>query len=121
MDDSKKERKAIFKQMCADVDDEKKQLADSRVEIKEQMKKLDVDSHEHSRLYLKLQKVEEELRQDWFLKLKKNGGEVPHSMGRPRNLTTKEFLEDNEKKQAEKSALEAARANAPKKTRDQLL
>jgi hypothetical protein len=38
MDEAKTERKAIFKQMCKDVDDEKKQLVDSRVEIKEQMK-----------------------------------------------------------------------------------
>ena len=85
------------------------------------MKKLGTDSHERSRLYLKLQKVEEELKQDWFLKLKKTGEEVPNSMGRPRNVPTKQFLEDNDRKQEEKSALEAARANAPKKSTQQML
>jgi len=98
MDESKQERKAIFKKMCAEVNDEKKELVEKRDDLKAQMKNLPVESHERSRLNLKLIKVEEELRQDWFLKLKKDGGEVPHSMGRPRNMTSKQFLEDNEKR-----------------------
>lgn len=55
------------------------------------------------------------------MKLKKNGGEVPKCMGRPSNMTTKQFLEDNEIKQKEKSALEAARANRKKKTTEEML
>ena len=98
MDEAKKERKSIFKKMCADVNDEKKNLVEQRDQLKAQMKHLDVDSHERTVLYLKLMKVEDELKQDWFLKLKKNGGEVPKSMGRPSHMTTKQFLEDNEKK-----------------------
>ena len=86
--------------MCAEVDDEKKQLVEQRDKIKAQMKELPTDSHERTIQYMKLMKVEEELRQDWFLKLKKNGGEVPKCMGRPSHMTTKQFLEDNDKKLA---------------------
>ena len=63
------------------------------------MKSLPIESAERTRLDLKLMKVEEELRQDWFLKLKKTGEEVPHVMGRPKNMSTKQFLEDNEERQ----------------------
>lgn len=41
-------------------------------------------------------------------------------MGRPKNMSTKQFLEDNEEKQKQKSALEAANAGKPKKTMEDL-
>ena len=84
------------------------------------MKQLPIESSERTSLHLKLMKVEDELKQDWYQKLKKTGEEVPNVMGRPKNMSTKQFLEDNDRKQKEKSALEAAREQS-KKTREEMM
>ena len=74
------------------------------------MKDLPVESADRSRLNQKVMTIDEEFRQDYLKQVKESGEELPNCM-KPKRLTTKEYLEDNERRQKEKSALEAAKAN----------
>ena len=59
---------------------------------------MDEDSQEYRKLYSIKYNVEREVRQDWYQKLKKTGQEVPHVMGKSALQTSKEFIEDYDRR-----------------------
>ena len=48
--------------------------------------------------FMKMRKMEDLIRQDWYLKLDKEGKEITPEMGKPSFLSKKKFIEDVEKK-----------------------
>lgn len=67
-------------------------------DVKKKLKRMDPDSIEYRKLYSEQYELERQVRQDWYQKLKKNNEEVPHVMGRSALQTSKEFIEDYDRR-----------------------
>lgn len=111
-DESRIERKAQFKRMMAEVKQEKEALTNKLEALKHRMKNLDQESPEYRKLYSEKYQLEREVRQDWYQKLKKRNEDVPVVMGRSALQTSKEFVEDYDRRyQEEMEARREAQAN----------
>ena len=68
--------------MMASVQQEKESVTQELKNVMQMLKGMDSDTPEYRRLYDKKYRLEREVRQDWYQKLKKNGEEVPTIHGR---------------------------------------
>ena len=111
-DESRVERKKQFKRMMAEVKQEKQELTNKLAELNKRLKKMEPEGSEFHRLYQEKYMLEREVRQDWYQKLKKRDEEVPTVMGRSALQTSKEFIEDYDRRyQAEVEARRRRREN----------
>ena len=96
----------------AEVKQEKQELTNKLAELNKRLKKMEPEGSEFHRLYQEKYMLEREVRQDWYQKLKKRDEEVPTVMGRSALQTSKEFIEDYDRRyQAEVEARRRRREN----------
>ena len=72
-------------------------LVVQRAEFKK-LYKLQDDSQMASYYMSRMKQVEQLMRQDWYIKLNKEGKEITPEMGKPTFMTKKKFMEDVENK-----------------------
>lgn len=97
-DEAKVERKKQFKRMMAEVRKGKSDITDNLEDVLAKLKTLDPESVEYRRLWDTKYRLEREVRQDWYQQLKERDEEVPHVMGKSALQTSKEFIEDYDKR-----------------------
>jgi hypothetical protein len=56
------------------------------------------DAQLKAHYFMKLRKIEDLMKQDYFLKVHREGREITQAMGKPQILTSKKFIENIEKK-----------------------
>jgi len=72
-------------------------LVKQRKEFKELYKNAD-ESQVKSYYYMKVKQFEDLIKQDWFMKLNKEGVDITPEMGKPSFTSKKKFIEDVEAK-----------------------
>ncbi len=91
-------RKQAFKKMIEELKETKsKELLKQHAEMKQKMKET-TDSQLTSHYLMKLRKIEDLMKQDYYLKLNAEGREITQAMGKPQILSSKKFIENIEKK-----------------------
>lgn len=97
-EESRDERKKQFKNMMNDLkQDKSNELLISHRTFKDQWKS-EVEPQMQAYYYSKMRSVETLIRQDWHLKLNKEGKEITPEMGKPSFMSKKKFIEDTYKK-----------------------
>lgn len=80
--------------MMAELKESKSgELVDARRQFKDKMKNAET-SQEQAYYFGKMRKVEDLMRQDWFMRLNERGEEITPEMGKPSFLSKKQFIED---------------------------
>lgn len=97
-EEGKLKRKEAFKKMMADMKDSKTDLISQHKELKAKWQSYP-EGHQDKAYYgLKMKKIEELLKQDWYLKLNDDGIEITPEMGKAGLFTQKQFIADIEAK-----------------------
>lgn len=68
--------------MMAEVKQEKQEVTSALEDVLKKLKTMDPESVEYRRLWDTKYRLEREVRQDWYQKLKGRNEEVPHVMGK---------------------------------------
>ena len=102
-EESRGTRKQAFKQMMSELKESKSNdLVVQRAEFKK-LYKLQDDSQMASYYMSRMKQVEQLMRQDWYIKLNKEGKEITPEMGKPTFMTKKKFMEDVENKVSQRN------------------
>lgn len=97
-EESREQRKSKFKQMMSDLKESKSsELLMEHRRIKEQWKN-EPESQIKMHYFMKMRKLEDLLKQDWYVKLNKEGKDITPQMGKPSFVGKKKFIEEVDKK-----------------------